>query len=346
MDFAQETKRLVETWLHSHDKTEREGARRQIASLDDLRYFEPLRAFLDERKEDRERDTAYWMLESLLRRTGSSDVGDFLMAQVGREKKATVKTELLRKIAFGRGTGVQIKDATHALACLTAKMRNLRKAAVEALGSCGDPRAEDALLRILHAQVTKPTENGWFLFEAARSLSEIATAKALPGALELLDKIDGLRLDTRKADIKAMAMKTVCRVGGAQQADVYAAALCDGSPAVVKWHAMRALARYAQQQHLGAVTERVRVILSGKREIAPAEARLIAPDVSSILFLNTVGKDSTKTELLLAFEALARLHALGAVELHALLRKHAAKLTMAERTYLQAQHDELGDLGG
>jgi hypothetical protein len=344
MDYAQKTRWLVETWAHGLDPTENEQARKQIATLNDLGFFEPLRAFLSEAKDKRERDIAYWMLESLLRKTGNADVGNYLMEQVGREKGAIVKTDLLRRVAVGRGRGVRIDDASNALDCLGAKMRNLRMAAVEALGSCGDPRAEVALIRIIGAQVARPTESGWFLYEAAWSLSEVATAKALPCALNLLERIDGLRIDGRKGDIKAMALKTVCRVGGGKQADVFAAALGDGSSAVVKWHAMRALAQHAKPKHVAAIAERVQTVLRGKRVIPQTEPPFIAPDAGLILFLLSEREDAKMTELSFAFEALARLSALRLGDLPGLLRKRWGKLTAVERAYLRSQVEEFGDL--
>src|SRR5262249_10548473 len=144
-------------------------ARGAIKSFADLGHFGDLKVVLSQLTDDRERDGVYWMLESLVRHTGSAKVAQFMMDQVGREPNKMRKAALLERIGglkvghidSSRAKGVWIKDASNALACLAEKMRKLRTTAIDALGKCSDPRAEAALIELINEQLRSPAESGW-----------------------------------------------------------------------------------------------------------------------------------------------------------------------------------------
>lgn len=344
MNYIQKTKLLIATWLHSKDPAAREKARGAILSCDDLGHFDDLKATLAQMTGDRERAIVYWMLEVLLRHTRSTEVAEFLMEQVGREPKKAVQIALLEKIGGQKGKGIRIRDASIALACLAEKMRKLRTAAIDALGCCADPRAETALIELAQDQLHNSAESGWYLHGVLWSLSEIATARALPCMLEIIAKIDQLPFDTRKRDIEAMAVKTVVKVGGAKHVELFCDLLSTNKAPVVKWHAMRGLSRHAKKTHVRFIDKRVRAILASKRLIPQTEPPFIAPDVGLIVFLNSEGEEAKKTELHWGFEALARLKAFKDRKLVQYLREKWPALTAMERAFLNGTTEDFADL--
>jgi len=344
MDYFKETSWLVTTWLHADDDDERERARKRITALDDIGYFEALKQALSENEHDRERDTIYWMLGTLLRRTGETQVGEFLMHQVAAEQKKTVKAEILREIGDAKGNRIRIQNASNAIECLSMKMRNLRAAAVEALGCCSDPKAEHALISLIYDSLENTAENGWFIHGAMWSLSEIATSKSIACATKVIQQVDGLRLRNRKRDIKAMAVKTLARVGGTAQRAIYCDLLLNDKAPVVKWHAMRALSRFASSEDIPVIRKRVRSILNSKRTIPQTEPPFVCPDPSNILFLLSEGDESCTTELIHGFVTLKRLSAIDDAKLLAAVRKKWSSLTPVEQSYLKTATDALDEL--
>ncbi|MCR9202166.1 MAG: HEAT repeat domain-containing protein [Planctomycetaceae bacterium] len=344
MDYLDETRWLVTTWLHADDDDQRERARQRITSLNDIGFFVALKQALSKNEDDRERDTIYWMLGILLRRTGETQVGEFLMRQIAVERKKTVKTEILRSIGNAKGNCIRIQNASNALECLSEKMRNLRAAAVESLGCCGDPRAEDALIALIDDSLENTSENGWFIHDAVWSLSEIATSKSIPCATKVIQQIDGLRLGTRKRDIKAMAVKTLAKVGSTEQRGIYCDLLLNDKAPMVKWHAMRALSHFAVSEDAPVITKRVRSILNSKRTIPQTEPPFVCPKPSHILFLLSEGDDSHATELLHGFVALKRISALDDAKLLAVVRRKWSNLTPTEQAYLKSATDALDGL--
>jgi hypothetical protein len=112
---------------------------------------------------------------------------------------------------------------------------------------------------------------------------------------------------------------------------------------VVKWHAMRALCRYAQKKHVPVIKKRIQDILGSTRLLPRLAPPLFCPDVGDVLFSLSEGDEAKKTELLWAFEALVRLRALKDRDLVQLLRKKWSTLIPLEKAYLEAHAVESED---
>lgn len=340
MDYEEEAAQIVAAWTHSDDPSDREVARRKIRALDDVGFLEPTRAMLSATEHEGERRTLYWMLGVLLRRTGDPSVGEFLMEQAGKERRKTTRMEVLRKIGEARGRGVRIADASPAIDCLSEKMRNLRLAGVGALGCSSDPRAQDALLRFIEDWLARPKESGWYAYEALRSLSEIATTKALPLIVRVIEGIDGLRVGTRKRDIKALAVKTLASIGGQSERPLLRELLAEDKAALVKWHAMRAFSRLATPEDAAAIVKRIRSILRAPRPAAHDLPNGSKPDVGHVLFHTAEGEDAASTELLWGLKALTRIGQLDDKKLLDVLRTKWDTLTRAEQALLEPVMNE------
>src|SRR5437870_2712989 len=120
MDFINQTKQLVAAGAHGGDSAEARKARGVCKTFADLAHFDDLKLLLPQLTDERERDHVYWMLESLVRNTGSPEVAQFMMDQVGRETNKLCKAGLLERIGglkvvsarSPKVKGVRIKDAS------------------------------------------------------------------------------------------------------------------------------------------------------------------------------------------------------------------------------------------
>lgn len=343
MDYQKETIWIVETWSHSEDAEEREKARQKIINLNDNGFFEPMKATLESAKDKNERSTLYFMFRRLLRNTEDSDIGQYMMDRIAKTKKKTEKVQLLDGISLSQDTNVRIMDARNAIDCLNEKMKHLQGAAVEALGSCGDPAAELALIELLDKFIETRDAGGWDIYHAVRSLSYVATKKSLPTALSILENIDKLRVKTRKQEIKAMAVKTIVKLAPQKHRDLLCQLIKD-KMAMVRWQAMKGLSLCLTKNEAPAITKRITAILSSKRILPQTEGPFFKPEVADILFLATESAEAKMTELLFGLMALKKVGLLDQPALTTALKEKWSALVPPEQAYLIENVEGFADM--
>ena len=127
----------------------------------------------------------------------------------------------------------------------------VRQAAIIGLGNTGSPDAEPYLLQVLAAG-----RDDLDLTSANSALGRVGSTAALPALTGLIHH--------RNEDVKCSAIRALGLLGDSSLTPVFVDALADRSwPS--KLYAMEAIHRTADERAVGAVSERLRVILSRDR---------------------------------------------------------------------------------
>lgn len=330
MDPEVHIKQLISDWVTPDvEPDKREAARKILFNQATDSLAAGLKPFVESSNTSQERSVLYDLAGTILRNSGSQEVGEFLIRRLPDEPLKTLKATICDEMNWGAGS-VCLADADVVLehASDHEKMVKLRHAAFEALSICGgDPRSEERLLQVL----VERKEGPWALYYAIRSLSFLATSKSFEPMVQLVEQIDDLQLKKRKREIKYLAVKTLVNAGGEFNA-LYLELLTDQSNEV-KHHAMRGLSQNASSEDVELIQKRVLKILGSKRFALRVSG--ISPDLSDILAAQNRDKDES-TELLFGFQALNRC---GGIETGGKVFKKLAKswagLTETEKAYLK-----------
>jgi hypothetical protein len=172
-----------------------------------------------------------------------------LLDEIASERRRQQLSELLAELR----RLPEIPDCTVLLPLVSHPWGQVRHAAMSALGKCqADPQAEAALIDVLAT-----TSDDYDRIYANAALGECGTAAAIPAlAAEIHHPTD---------DVKCSAIYALEQIGDSSLLPIFLDALTDRS-AAAKWYAITAISRHGNEQAVGPVCDRVRVILRRQRK--------------------------------------------------------------------------------
>lgn len=136
-----------------------------------INSFREIRTLLEGSRDKHQRKLCYWILTHLAVSTRSAEIGRYAAERVGKEQTVSLKLEALKTAMFTDG----IQDSAVLESMLDHKNREIRRAAVDALGACVGHSAENALVKVM-SDAQNPTN----MFEAARSLARMCSPAVIP----------------------------------------------------------------------------------------------------------------------------------------------------------------------
>ena len=151
-------------------------------------------AFIDNQKDKKKRDRAYFLLGHIAKNTSDLKALEFLISRINQETDKYIISALLDRIAAIKkpiGTDLQpLIQATKSDKWL------IRHSAIQSLKNASDSIAETALIEIL-----TNSDDPYDLTYANATLNKIGTLRAIP----FLEK----HLKSRKRDVKDSAMYAI-----------------------------------------------------------------------------------------------------------------------------------------
>lgn len=165
-------------------------AHREAEKLADSAFIPQLRTFIENEKDKKHRDSAYFILGYVAKNVGDQTTAQFLIDRIEKEKDKYVLSAMLDRLAnLVKPAGT---DLTALLAATKDKRWQVGYAAIRALTNTNDAAAETTLLQILDTSANK-----FELIYANGALHNIGT----PRALVFLEK----HLKSRTRDVKHSA---------------------------------------------------------------------------------------------------------------------------------------------
>ncbi len=165
-------------------------AYREAEKVDNAGYVPQLILFIDQEKDKKKRDKAYFLLGHLAKNTNDTTALNYLIRRVNKETDKYIIASLLDRI------GNIKKPAGTDLQPLLAATKNnkwlIRHSAIQSLNNSSDPVAETTLIDILNS-----SDDRYNLLYSNTTLNKIGTLRAIPH----LEK----HLKSRKTDVKESA---------------------------------------------------------------------------------------------------------------------------------------------
>ena len=191
---------IIDRMLDVSDKTTEAGydssktiswkALREAEKVEDAAYIPQLIAFIDNQKDKKKRDRAYFLLGHIAKNTSDLKALQYLISRINQETDKYIISALLDRIAAIKkpiGTDLQpLIQATKSDKWL------IRHSAIQSLKNASDSVAETALIEILI-----DSDDPYDLTYANATLNKIGTLRAIP----FLEK----HLKSRKRDVKDSA---------------------------------------------------------------------------------------------------------------------------------------------
>ncbi|MBL0743333.1 HEAT repeat domain-containing protein [Chryseolinea lacunae] len=169
-------------------------AHREAEKLADRTLIPQLMTFIENEKDKKNRDAAYFILGHVAKNVGDQATAQFLIDRIEREKDKYVLSAMLDRLAhLEKPTGT---DLTALIAATHDKRWQVGYAAIRALTNTDDAAAETTLLQILDT-----SDSSYELIYANGVLHKTGTPRALP----FLEK----HAKSRKRDVKHSALYAI-----------------------------------------------------------------------------------------------------------------------------------------
>jgi HEAT repeat protein len=228
-------------------------ARAEAAAVRDLAALEQIREILEPTKDVTEKTYCYWILGDLGRNTKAPQVADYLMERVAAEKQMA-----LRKLALDQVSLLQdATQADNALAAIGDKSRDVRYAAIRALGACRDARCEPALIGLVDAD-----EDAVATRHAVIALARIGTNECSKSLAALFRR---LPRDRRHEVTVAAALLALARNGVAEALPLAMEELGASKSEFVNWACMLVIRQHGDERQIDAVVDRLTTLLAKKK---------------------------------------------------------------------------------
>ncbi len=227
-------------------------ARTEAARIADLDALEQIRTILERTRDAVEKMYCYRMLGDLGRNTKATQVADYLMERVAAEK--TVK---LRKLALSEVSLLQgVSNAENAMAALTDKNRDVRLAAIDALGACRGAESEAALLGIVNSG-----DDSWAAWKATMALLRIGTHQCVDSLIALFRRLPRNR---QHEDTVALALLALARLGATDSLRLAVEELNASRSGSVNWACMLVVWQRGDEAHIDVVVRRLEALIKRK----------------------------------------------------------------------------------
>lgn len=175
---------------YDSSKTVSWKALREAEKVENLDFIPQLISFIDNTKDKKKRDKAYFLLGHIAKNTNNTAALNYLIQRVSKETDKYIVSSLLDRIA---DTKKPIGTDLQPLINLTKNDKWLiRHSAIQSLNYSTDPLAETALIEILDS-----SDDQYNLTYSNATLNRIGTLRAIPH----LEK----HLKSKKRDVKDSA---------------------------------------------------------------------------------------------------------------------------------------------
>lgn len=226
-------------------------ALREAEQLANHAYIPQLYQFIEQESGKEKRRAAYFIITQLSRNTSDPEVIRFLLDRLKLEQDADMITAIQRDLE--RGPAIPGYINLEPLFNNTLSLNNnVRRSALLALRGTHNPAVEDWAHNLL-----KRTSNEYDVYYITLLLHKVGTQKSVPVLRRLLEY--------QRQDVKSLAFATLADIEKEKEAMFYMRCLLRGQ---LKFEAMEAIYKYADENAIQAVTTRITELLSKRRSNA------------------------------------------------------------------------------
>jgi hypothetical protein len=293
-------------------------ARTEARQVMDLDVLEEIKVILESTKDRTDRLYCYWILGDLGRNAKAHQVADYLMERVPQEKTIRMREQALMGAVFIEGPW----NPENAIATLADKNRGVRHLAIQALGACTDPRAEETLIGIVDNEADKePAAAG----HAAVGLARNGTSRCGDSLISLVRR---LPCNAHHEATISAALLGLARLGRADALPLAAGGLKGWRYNQANWARMLYIAEFGGEEQIDLVIGRLKSHVKWKNR----------QDLSySMTFMETRFDD----ELSAGVSFLQQFSDARIDKFFAFLRDNAALLFDREQSYLAANQESI-----
>ncbi|MBV7531572.1 HEAT repeat domain-containing protein [Chitinophaga sp. sic0106] len=227
-------------------------ALREAEQLANHAYIPSLYQYIDQETDKEKRRAAIFIIAQLSRNTNDPEVIRFLIDRLKFEQDADMITGIQQDLERGLPIPSYINVQPLLNNTLSANP-NIRRSALLALKGTKNPAVEEWVLQVLQRTV-----NEYDIYYITILLGRIATRKSLTALKRLLDH--------SRQDVRSIAFATIADIEREKEVMFYARCLMRGQ---LKFEAMEAIYKYADENAVQAVINRITELLSRKRTQVP-----------------------------------------------------------------------------
>jgi HEAT repeat protein len=226
-------------------------ALREAEQLANHAYIPLLYQYIEQEPDKDKRRAAGFIITQLSRNTNEPEVIRFLLDRLRTEQDADMITAIQQDLESGLEIPgyINLKPLYNNTLSLNS---NVRRSALLALRMAGSPAVEDWALSLL-----KRTANEYDIYYITLLLHKTGTRKSLPALRRLLEY--------HRQDVKSLAFATIADIEKEKEAMFYMRCLQRGQ---LKFEAMEAIYKYADENAIHAVISRITELLSKRRSSA------------------------------------------------------------------------------
>jgi len=226
-------------------------ALREAEQLANHAYIPLLYQYIEQEPDKDKRRAACFIITQLSRNTNDPEVIRFLLDRLRLEQDADMITSMQQDLE--RGLAIPSYINLEPLFNNTLSLNNnIRRSALLALRGSHHPGVEDWALNLL-----KRTVNEYDIYYITLLLHKVGTPKSVPALRRLLEY--------HRQDVKSLAFAALADIEKEKEAMFYARCLMRGQ---LKFEAMEAIYKYADETAIPSVTARITELLSKRRSSA------------------------------------------------------------------------------
>ena len=226
-------------------------ALREAEQLANHAYIPLLYQYIEQEPDKDKRRAAGFIITQLSRNTNDPEVIRFLLGRLRIEQDADMITAIQQDLEQGPAIPGYINLEPLYNNTLSLN-NNIRRSALLALRGTNNPGVEDWALSLL-----KRTNNEYDIYYITLLLHKTGTQKSLPALRRLLEY--------HRQDVKSLAFATIADIEKEKEAMFYMRCLQRGQ---LKFEAMEAIYKYADEKAVQAVITRITELLSKRRSSA------------------------------------------------------------------------------
>ncbi|TWF41590.1 hypothetical protein FHW36_103394 [Chitinophaga polysaccharea] len=226
-------------------------ALREAEQLANHAYIPQLYQFIEQEPGKEKRRAAYFIITQLSRNTSDPEVIRFLLDRLKLEQDADIITAIQQDLERGPAIPGYI-DLEPLFNNTLSLNNNVRRSALLALRGTHNPAVEEWAHNLL-----KRTSNEYDVYYITLLLHKVGTQKSVPILRRLLEY--------QRQDVKSLAFATLADIEKEKEAMFYMRCLLRGQ---LKFEAMEAIYKYADENAIQAVTTRITELLSKRRSNA------------------------------------------------------------------------------
>jgi HEAT repeat protein len=226
-------------------------ALREAERIANHAYIPSLYQYIDQEPDKDKRKAACFIISQISKNTSDPEVIRFLLDRLKIEQDADIVTAIQQNLE----TGLSIPGYINLEPLFNNTLsinNNVRRSALLALRRTSNPSVEDWALTLL-----KRTVNEYDIYYITLLLSKVGTQKSVSALRRLLEY--------HRQDVKSLAFAAIADIEKEKEAMFYMRCLQRGQ---LKFEAMEAIYKYADENAIQAVTSRITELLSKRRSSA------------------------------------------------------------------------------